>query len=1061
MKLRSYLTSIALILVLVAQALPTGPVSAAAYCDWAGFVADVTVPDGTAFAPSATFAKTWRLKNIGTCTWSTSYALVFDSGTQMGASSTVNLPASVAPGQLIDVTVNMTAPSNSGTFRGYWKMRNANGVIFGIGSGASSSFWVEINVSANYGSTYDFAANAQNAVWKTGSQTLTFPGSAGDAKGYVIKQDQPRLENGVYDNVPGLLTAPQNIYNGYIQGTYPAVTVQRGDRFQTIVNCEYGATNCYVTFRLDYQIGGGAVKTLWAFRERYEGLYYRADVSLDALAGQNVTFILTVLASGEASGDRALWGNPRIVRAGGPPPITYTPTSTVTGTPPTQPNCTDKAGFVSDVSVPDGTTYAAGTAFTKTWRLKNIGTCTWTTGYNLVFSSGEKMSGPDSIALPKSVPPGQTVDVSVNLTAPANSGTYRGNWMLRSASLRTFGLGSSADKAFWVEIKVTGGGSSGGSGYDFVANACSAKWISGSGTLPCFGSNNDARGFVLKLDAPKLENGVTDTRAGLLTFPQNIYNGYIQGTYPGFDVKQGDRFQAVIGCEYGATDCYVTYRLDYQIGSETIKSLWIFRERYEGQYYQADIDLSLLAGKNVKFILTILATGYATGDRAMWVAPRIYRPGAVTGTSTYTPTPTRTVTGTPPSPTATSTPTMTPTGGTPISSVNWATYQNIKYGYSVKVPSPPIITGSDPSLMKLTLPIPSGTNLIAEYVDISSTENVTSCTSSGANADPNKNQNVTVNNVTFLRQEGTDQGAGQIRDWVAYSTLRGTTCISLLFVMHSGNLGAYSTPPTQFNKDAEIAVFTEMMKTFILNSGPYSVINIASTDVLNIRSAAGASNQVVGTFAYNETRVYRTGPTAQADSAKWYEVVRPDGGKGWVNSSYLNEYVSSAAFCADSKVTTLLNDFKTAMTGSNGSLFSSLVSPVHGVNISYVANNPVINISRTLASNAFTSTTSYDWGAGPGGGTNVSGTFKDVIQPKVLDVLTNAGYAPNCDTPQVGSATNWSAAWPAQYSNLHYYSLWKPATAGVDFDYRAWVVGIEYIDGKPYIMVMMQFEWAP
>src|SRR5271157_1067465 len=55
-------------------------------CNWAQFVADVTVPDGTTLAPGATFTKTWRLENIGNCTWTTSYALVFSSGSAMGAS---------------------------------------------------------------------------------------------------------------------------------------------------------------------------------------------------------------------------------------------------------------------------------------------------------------------------------------------------------------------------------------------------------------------------------------------------------------------------------------------------------------------------------------------------------------------------------------------------------------------------------------------------------------------------------------------------------------------------------------------------------------------------------------------------------------------------------------------------------------------------------------------------------------------------------------------------------------------------------------------------------------
>jgi hypothetical protein len=93
---------VVLVLTLLLQFLPgtifaPRPVAAVA-CDQAQFVADVTIPDGTSLAPGATFLKTWRLKNIGTCTWTTSYSAVFSSGDQMGAPAVINLPASVAPG---------------------------------------------------------------------------------------------------------------------------------------------------------------------------------------------------------------------------------------------------------------------------------------------------------------------------------------------------------------------------------------------------------------------------------------------------------------------------------------------------------------------------------------------------------------------------------------------------------------------------------------------------------------------------------------------------------------------------------------------------------------------------------------------------------------------------------------------------------------------------------------------------------------------------------------------------------------------------------------------------
>jgi hypothetical protein len=467
MKSLSKLVSAVLLLALMLTAFPAVGASTAqaATCDWAQFIADVTVPDGTTYAPGATFTKTWRLKNIGTCTWTTNYALVFTRGTQMGAPAAVNFPSNVAPGQTVDLTVNLTAPNSAGHYFGYYMLRNAGGTNFGIGTAANREFWVEINVGATTGAGYDFTANAASAAWTSGAGTLAFPGTDGDARGFGLTVNNPKFESGVTLSTPGLLMSPQNIHNGYIQAAYPAIRVQTGDRFQATIGCEFNATACYVAYRLDYQIGSGPVRTFWTFREKYEGWTYNVNLNLNSLAGYDVKFILFMSAYGPATGDRAIWGNPVIARAGSvPPPPTVTgtpPTATATSTAPTSPptvpaSSCDKAQFISDVTVPDGTTFAPGATFNKTWRLKNVGSCTWTTSYQLVFYSGAQMGGPSALTFPQSVAPGQTVDLTVTLIAPNTAGSYRGYWMFKNASGALFGIGTLANKPWWVDIRVSG-----------------------------------------------------------------------------------------------------------------------------------------------------------------------------------------------------------------------------------------------------------------------------------------------------------------------------------------------------------------------------------------------------------------------------------------------------------------------------------------------------------------------------------------------------------------------------------------------------------------------------
>jgi hypothetical protein len=143
------------------------------------------------------------------------------------------------------------------------------------------------------------------------------------------------------------------------------------------------------------------------------------------------------------------------------PTITPTPTETFTPTPteelPTEEVCFDEATFIDDVTIPDGTELEPGASFTKTWRLLNAGTCTWNPNYKLVFVSGAQMSGPDTQQLINlDVPPGASIDVSVDLVAPGSTGTYRGDWALRNAAGVRFGIGPGAG-TFYLEIKVVPG----------------------------------------------------------------------------------------------------------------------------------------------------------------------------------------------------------------------------------------------------------------------------------------------------------------------------------------------------------------------------------------------------------------------------------------------------------------------------------------------------------------------------------------------------------------------------------------------------------------------------
>jgi hypothetical protein len=178
----------------------------------------------------------------------------------------------------------------------------------------------------------------------------------------------------------------------------------------------------------------------------------------------------------------------------------------------------DRATFVGDVTIQDNTVLRLNQPFTKTWRLRNDGTCGWTTGYKMVFVSGDQMGAPAAVALPHNVAAGQTLDVSVSFTAPELAGHYQGYWQLQTADGKNFGVGKSATDQLWVKVRViepayatdtltptmtatplpptstptevppTATPSPTATTpvqYDFTGNACAAQWQSNTGILPC------------------------------------------------------------------------------------------------------------------------------------------------------------------------------------------------------------------------------------------------------------------------------------------------------------------------------------------------------------------------------------------------------------------------------------------------------------------------------------------------------------------------------------------------------------------------------------------------
>lgn len=165
----------------------------------------------------------------------------------------------------------------------------------------------------------------------------------------------------------------------------------------------------------------------------------------------------------------------------------------------------------------------------------------------------------------------------------------------------------------------------------------------------------------------------------------------------------------------------------------------------------------------------------------------------------------------------------------------------------------------------------------------------------------------------------------------------------------------------------------------------------------------------------------------------------------------------TSGICTDPQVTALMDSFKTAILTSNGKLLSSLVSPTRHMDVALFRNGTVITYDQQHAKFLFETTFKVDWGAAPGSGAEKIGSFHEVILPELVKAF-NQPYTLHCNVIEHGGAS-YEIKWPYQGE---YYSVYFPGTqANGNLDWHTWVVGIEFVSGKPYIYALMPFFWEP
>lgn len=242
----------------------------------------------------------------------------------------------------------------------------------------------------------------------------------------------------------------------------------------------------------------------------------------------------------------------------------------------------------------------------------------------------------------------------------------------------------------------------------------------------------------------------------------------------------------------------------------------------------------------------------------------------------------------------------------------------------------------------------------------------------------------------------------------------------------------------------------------------YAVIQLGEMDLLNVRVEPGLSSHVLFTLPSQQRDLKPTGQEQVVDEVTWIEIELPDGATGWVSAQFLTEQVESSTFCQDAQVEALLERLIISVKERDGEALAAMVSPVRGLSLYHNVWNPPVSFDRSeVLQNIYISTVNYDWGIQEGSGLPLVGPFKELVYPKLQDVFSYP-HTRHCNVLEQNisaGGTSGLVFWPAEYANLNFVAFYRAAPESQELNWRTWVAGIEYINGIPYIAVLIQFYW--
>jgi hypothetical protein len=250
---------------------------------------------------------------------------------------------------------------------------------------------------------------------------------------------------------------------------------------------------------------------------------------------------------------------------------------------------------------------------------------------------------------------------------------------------------------------------------------------------------------------------------------------------------------------------------------------------------------------------------------------------------------------------------------------------------------------------------------------------------------------------------------------------------------------------------------TPQRESVFHTSGTYAVVWTAAEETLKLRVPAGIAGSIVDELEFDNHGVSITGNTTSLGSSLWVEILGPDGEMGWVNSWNLTEDVAGDDFCADPRILAILEQVTRAFLTEDANGLLSHVNPKRGLVLRHDWWNPEVIIRPSDMANLYISRKDQIWGTLSGGDFAIEGSFTEIFSPLLMDVLSQIPTAVCQEIPS--GVTSMPVVWPGEYKNLHFYAFHRPHPEGGNrFNWRTMVFGFEYIQGEPYLTLIVHFH---